>query len=523
MNTHLFQRLIFLCLTWLASVTSAPVIATQEPSSAKLKALYNSLDPTSISQHLAFYELYTNAPEGQQALRDAYRLLTGDASFTTDAISLPTSLASSIHAIVGLINKNPSDSLIELNPQELILIDKLANRLPNRQLKGHHTLSEQDVLKLQPDQIDLARGLLLSQLGDGADVLLKIRSYEAAIDLMALQILTCVSLRDPPAAKIRAMNRFIFEELGFRFPPHSTYAKDIDLYTFLPSVLDSRRGVCLGVSILYICLAQRLNLDLEIVIPPGHIFVRWCQGEQLINIETTARGIHVPNEEYLGVDLRFLPRCDIKETIGMAHFNQASVHWERQEHDKAMAAYLKALPYMPNSKLMTGLMGYIAILQDNAEEGKKLLAQVVDHLPEHAISKDTIAEDYLNGVTDKAGIKAVFMHVDETRTSLLEKRKALEAIIQKQPRFREGLFSLAGTWLQLHRSAEALQTLQRYHDIDAHNVNVEYYLAALYAERMDFNNAWQHLRQAEKLVQARQHDPEALITLRQELAKLCPE
>ena len=77
----------------------------------------------------------------------------------------------------------------------------------------------------------------------------------------------------------------------FRFPPHSLYAKDIDVYTFLPSVLDSRRGVCLGVSILYLCLAQRLDLPLEAMTPPGHIYVRY--GEDL-NIETTARGIDVP-------------------------------------------------------------------------------------------------------------------------------------------------------------------------------------------------------------------------------------
>src|ERR1700761_5200171 len=127
----------------------------------------------------------------------------------------------------------------------------------------------------------------------------KIRSYEALIDLMALQILTRITFEDPPAKKIRAINHFIFEEMGFRFPPHSSHAKDIDLYTFLPSVLDSRRGVCLGVSILYISLAQRLKLDLQMVTPPGHIFVCWRQGKEVINIETTARGIHIPDEKYL--------------------------------------------------------------------------------------------------------------------------------------------------------------------------------------------------------------------------------
>ena len=95
--------------------------------------------------------------------------------------------------------------------------------------------------------------------------------------------------------------------MRFRFPPHSLHAKDIDIYTFLPSVLDGRRGVCLGVSILYLCLAQRLGLDLEIITPPGHIYVRYQSPEgEMINIETTARGIDIPSERYLGMETRKL-------------------------------------------------------------------------------------------------------------------------------------------------------------------------------------------------------------------------
>ena len=95
--------------------------------------------------------------------------------------------------------------------------------------------------------------------------------------------------------------------------------------------------------------------------------------------------------------------------------------------------------------------------------------------------------------------------------------------MQKYPRFRDGIFSLAGTWLQLHRAGEALEALQRYHDIDPTNAPVEYYLAALYAERLDFNQAWEHFRNAELIAQKREHKPKALLDLRQELAERCPE
>ena len=95
--------------------------------------------------------------------------------------------------------------------------------------------------------------------------------------------------------------------------------------------------------------------------------------------------------------------------------------------------------------------------------------------------------------------------------------------MQKYPRFRDGLFSLAGTWLQLHRTNEALSVLNKYHTLDSSNATVEYYLAVLYAERFDYNHAWIHLHQAEQLTQMRQHHPQALKELRQALTLRSPE
>ncbi len=487
------------------------------------KRLYNSLDPTSISQHMAFYELYPDTEEGKRAFKDICRLLTaGNEEISSSAIS-SISLSDSLQQIVTVINKSPEGGYAELSDASLEAIDKLAEKLANRRLKGYRAESEEFVIGLPPGQIDLARGVLLSQLGDSPEAMKKIRSYEALLDLMTLQILTRISLQDSPEAKIRAMNHFVFEEMGFRFPPHTSYAKEVDLYTFLPSVLDSRRGVCLGCSILYISLAQRLNLNLEIVTPPGHIFVRWHKGDQTINIETTARGVHLPDETYLGLDTRKLQKRNIKETIGMAHFNQASVFLEHQDYDQAMKAYRKAEKYIKDDNLLLCFIASMAILQKDEEYGKGLFEQIADDLPDHAVSKDTMAEDYLSGKIGPGGIAAMFLRVDETRGSLLSKKDALEKVLEQSPQFREGIFTLAGIWLQLHRMGEALNMLEKYHRLDPANAAVEYYLAAIYMERLDYNAAWHHLEIAEHLLQMRSHSPKAVRELRQELVKCCPE
>ena len=516
----LFKNFIFYLFIFFSIEKS---LVSIEPSPLKLKMLYNSLDPLSVTQHLAFYDLYPETVEGKKTLKEAYQLLAGRGDKLGSEYSVTHLQSISIDSIVALVNKQKGDCAIELNEKDLIQIEKLASRLPNRLLRGFQSLSEQKIIALPTEEIDLARGLLLSQWGNDKEALLKIRSYEALIDLMALQILARLNSNSSAQDKIRAINQYVFNEMGFRFPPHSTYAKDVDLYTFLPSVLDSRRGVCLGVSILYICLAQRLNLNLEIVTPPGHIFVRWQDEGHEINIETTARGVNIPKEEYLGVDVRSLQERNVKETIGMAHFNQASVYWERKEYDKALKAYIKAEPYLPQDKHLMMFMGFIYLLQGNELEGNGLLRQVIDYIPEEAISKDTTVEDYFKGAANIEGLRAIMMRVDETRTSLLEKKKSLEAILIDTPNFREGLFSLAGTWLQLHRSSEALEILNRYHLIDPNNALVEYYLATLYLERLDYNNAWKHLLNTENLVKLRNHDPKVLKDLRKVLIEHSPE
>lgn len=487
--------------------------------SNKIQTLYNSLDEKSIAQHLAFYELYPNTKEGKDSLKLAWRLLTGRMPTAEKEISSDTFLFSGVEAVVALVNKQPNAPLPELSQAELSVLEKLGAALPNRALKGYKAQNEADVLSLEPDQIDLARGLFLAQLND----LHKVRCYEAMIDLMALQIRVKLTTNASPAEKIRAINDFIFDEMGFRFPPHSIYAKEIDVYTFLPSVLDRRRGVCLGVSILYICLAQRLELPLEMVTPPGHIYVRYRNGEEEINIETTARGIHIDSEEYLTFNTRALEQRNIKDVIGLAYFNQASVFWSQEKYGEALAAYKNAEKYLKNDLLLQELMGYSCLMAGHEEEGKQLLQKVYNKTSECTVVRDTMAGDFIQGNVGADGIKEIFLPVDENRESIIKKREALEKVVEKYPNFKTGIFSLAVTWIQLHRCREALAVLERYHKLDANDPTAEYYLTLLYAERLDYVKSWTHLHQLEKIVKSRNYTPKALERLHHELAQHFPE
>lgn len=494
-------------------------LSAEEPSDQKLKVLYNRLDPYSVTQHLAFYDLYGHRAIGQKALGDAWTLLTGSTQYNqASPLSLPGTAA--INSLIALVTKDTSQPAPSLTPQELILIESLSRRLAHVRLKGHDATDEEQVIALPPEQIDLARGLFLSQFGPD---LTKLKVYEAMLDLMALQVLARLPSDATHETKIQALNAFIFEEMRFRFPPHSVYKKEIEAYTSLPDILDSHRGVCLGVSILYLCLAQRLDLPLEMITPPGHIYVRYRNGDKIINIETTARGIHVDCEEYLSVNTRALQLRTIKEVIGLAHVNYAAYFLQRGDFKGARTLYQKAVPYLPDDPLVSQLLGYACLLVGETNRGRALLEKIRDHLPDHSITKDTTPEDYLNGYADLECLKAMFQYPEEDRQSLLAHKTRMEQVVKQHPRFRSGLLQLALAWLQLHRTKEALEVLNQYLLLDNNDPEVHLYLTNISIERKDYPKAWVHLRETERLVHARDYNPKPIKELRKQLASTYPE
>jgi regulator of sirC expression with transglutaminase-like and TPR domain len=492
------------------------LLCTALSLNGSLTALYSTLDPTSVAQHFAFYELYPNSKEGRAALKHAWSLLANGSSCDPELI-LPTMDPKPIIALV-----NRSDQTPVLNEEQLQVIEKLASHLPNRKRKGHYAWTKEEILRLDPSEIDLARALLVAESFEGIEPF-KIRSYEASLDLMALQILARLNPNATPLEKIRAINDTIFAELRFRFPPHALYAKDIDLYTLLPAVLDSRKGVCLGVSILVLSLAERLDLPLEAITPPGHIYVRYVDPiGQITNIETTARGIDTPTEMYLSLETRQLEQRTIKEVVGLAFVNQASLAWHKKETKKAIDLYERSLEFMPSNPLVQMFLGFQYLFDGQKEKGKSLL-ESVHPLKDHSINADGIIDDYLAGRASIEGIQAIYQEVDETRSSILSKQKELLAITQKHPSFRGGLFHLAITYLQLGREKEAIPLLEKYMNLDANNPVVSYYLSALHMQRMNYNASWKYLKIAEAIVHKQNHFPKVLVDLRRSLTVVCPE
>ena len=474
-----------------------------------------------MTELFAFYHLYPETLHGKRAFDRAWDLINRHRDLPISPLSDIVLPDIDLDLFVSMVTKQAGDRVPVITNRILSMIEHISNHLHHTELKGHKIWTKKEIYPLHPTEIDLARALLIHQFGDNNEK--EIRSYEAYLDLMALQILSTLPKNPTHMQLVEAISEFIFLDMKFRFPPHSMWAKDVDLYTFLPAVLDSRHGVCLGVSILYLSLAQRLNLPLEIVTPPGHIYVAYRKSDgSHINIETTARGIDMPDDRYLSVNTCKLLRRDIKEVIGMNFVNAAATEWHKEHYETALELYGEAKPYLPNDPLINIFMGFNYLFIGKEEEGKKLLTKAMAHPPGDQIYPDTSIADYLAGNIDSHSIKIIYQEVDETRESIIKKQKELLEMSAKWPKFREGIFHVAVTYLQLGRSKEALVWLRKYHALDNNNPTVEYYLAILCMNRFAFKDACSHIRRCTEILTYRGHNPKALQELKDELRFVAP-
>lgn len=116
---------------------------------------------------------------------------------------------------------------------------------------------------------------------------LSITDFCQSIDTIAKR---CKELSvEPSNAKDRCkvINRVLFHELGFRGNMENYEAPS---NSFLNRVIETRKGIPITLSALYILVAHRLNLDLDGIVLPGHFIVVCYEDETPFYIDPFERG-----------------------------------------------------------------------------------------------------------------------------------------------------------------------------------------------------------------------------------------
>jgi len=137
-----------------------------------------------------------------------------------------------------------------------------------------------------PDEgIDLAEAALTFAGAEypGLDV----AAYLARVDDLASILRGRLREDMPVAERILALNRYLFDELGFAgnaaeyYDPRNSYLND---------VLDRRLGIPISLSVVYLEIGRRIGLPLHGVAFPGHFLVKCVVRDGAIVLDPYGRG-----------------------------------------------------------------------------------------------------------------------------------------------------------------------------------------------------------------------------------------
>jgi regulator of sirC expression with transglutaminase-like and TPR domain len=100
---------------------------------------------------------------------------------------------------------------------------------------------------------------------------LDVQGVLAQIDTLSQRLAQRVPADAAPLQRLRLLNRYFFQELGFAGNVNNYYDRHNSL---LPSVLETRRGIPLTLALLYTEIATQIGLKAQGVSFPGHFLVK---------------------------------------------------------------------------------------------------------------------------------------------------------------------------------------------------------------------------------------------------------
>jgi regulator of sirC expression with transglutaminase-like and TPR domain len=212
------------------------------------------------------------------------------------------------------------------------------------------------ILASSSEGVSLAEGALL--IAGEAYEHLDVDAYLARIDGMGATLRQRLRSDISTADALRALNRFLFEELGFTgnaadyFDPRNSY---------LNEVIDRKLGIPITLAVLYIDVGRRIGLSLHGVSFPAHFLVKCIVSEGSIIIDPYAGGATLGIEDLKarlkgltqGIEpdaalmSSLLAAADPREIFARMLRNLRAIHLKRGEKLRALGASNRILALLP--------------------------------------------------------------------------------------------------------------------------------------------------------------------------------
>ncbi len=324
----------------------------------------------------------------------------------------------------------------------LILVSMLQARssgpLANWNKSGLNAKSIEQVLRLPENEVDLATAVLI--VSEQWSDMVYGRKYLERLDNMALEIRERLRQKRLPTnfKAIPVINQYLFDELGFESLSEATDPNSL----FLHTVLDQKRGYCLSLSVLYLSIAERLDVPVHGVVVPGHFFVRYDDGRRQFNIETTGGGGTAPDEQYIEEfnvprnrsDSIYMKNLNKIQTLGCFFNNLGNSYSEIGNMESAQLALERAIEINPTLSEARGNLGNIYLRKNRISEAIKEYKYALQINPNEAKFHYGIGNAY----TDKEWFSYAVLEYSEALRldpNFVEAYKSLALTYCKQERF----------------------------------------------------------------------------------------
>jgi regulator of sirC expression with transglutaminase-like and TPR domain len=121
----------------------------------------------------------------------------------------------------------------------------------------------------QADSIPLFEAAL--SIAQDADPQLDLGAPQAEIDILAVKLQRRLPADASVIQRLRMLNHFFYQELGFAGNVNDYYAAD---NSYLHRVIATRRGIPISLAVVYMELAEQIGLDVKGVSFPGHFLMK---------------------------------------------------------------------------------------------------------------------------------------------------------------------------------------------------------------------------------------------------------
>jgi len=363
-------------------------------------------------------------------------------------------------------------------------------------------------------KIDLAQAMLLvsRDWDTQADTDLSL------IDRLAGEVRQNIASAADPQSIVDSLRHTIHVKWGFHFteqvdPQGFPLAPE---ESFLHGLLQTRRGYCMTLSLLYLIIADRLELPLYGVALPNHFFVRFESSGYRVNIETTQDGKSLPDDFYyqrFGVTPQtpfFMKNLGKKKTLGAYFSNIGTIYFKAAKPKKAVFYLRLATEINPRSLEARNNLG-------NVLAEMKLYGQAIEQYeaawsvdPNDAATTLNLAIAYSEaGLNDQAietfllvaqmNPQSIVAHRELARLYLDQKRPVsallhLKNLVRLDPQNLQYRLRMADVYLRLNHYRLALQTLQNAQALSPDNFQIKEKLAETHYRLGDFDRAIEELR-----------------------------